>query len=220
MSLIRSVLFGDEGYYNIWGVPVIFKKRPQPVFGRMDFQGSIEGDSVISKIATQCINSHLFIWMTQGYLHLLTHEMSHALAYKFFLRENGEVQIIQDPCIGLHLFSPQVIQRAADWEKTMIDIAGSMGNVAFSLGKLALAIALKDRLPQPVSIALGGGAMMWIAGELFYSYLSVVEPQRDGDFSLIAKRNKMHLLLASAALITETSLGIFAAAKLYTNLSK
>lgn len=208
MSFFKSILFGSEGSYNIFGTKVKFQNElPSHLT-----PPSLDGAGVISTLAFKCINSNAFRWITQGYTHVFVHEMSHAAAHKVLTGQNSEVDFFTSLCVGKTLPSPAAAY-ASDWKKTAIDIAGPMGNIAFSTCKLVAATALKSYLSWPVALALGSGAVIWMSGELLYAYISA--SNRDhGDFGNIARRGNTHLALASTALISQCALGILAAIKL------
>ena len=208
MSFLKSVLFGADGSYNIFGTKVKFQNElPSHLT-----PPSLDGAGVISKLAFKCINSNAFRWITQGYTHVFVHEMSHAIAYKVLIGQNSEVDFFTSLCVGKNA-PPPAAAYASDWEKTIIEVAGSMGDIAFCTCKLVAATALKSYLSWPIALALGSGAVIWMSGELLYAYTSALN--RDaGDFGCIARRGNTHLALASTALVSQVALGIFAAIKL------
>lgn len=207
MSFLKSVLFGSDGSYNIFGTKVKFQNElPSHLT-----PPSLDGAGVISKLAFNCINSNAFRWITQGYTHVSVHEVSHAIVCKALTGQNSEVNFFTSLCIGKNNYPP-ALSYASDWKQTMVDISGPMGDIAFSTCKLVAATALKSYLSWPVSLALGSGAVIWMSGELLYAYVSA--SNRDyGDFGCIARRGNTHLALASTALISQVALGIFAAIK-------
>lgn len=75
MNLLSSVLFGFDGSYKIFGIPVKFEKDSQR------HEGGVF--STILKISTL----HKL-----HYCHILVHEMGHAIAYKCF-RMNTSVTV-------------------------------------------------------------------------------------------------------------------------------
>lgn len=208
MSFLKSVLLGDEGSYNIFGIQAKFKNELPSHY----LPVSLEGAGLISKMAFKCLNSNVFRWITQGYTHVFTHEMSHALACKLLTNQNSTVHVIKSICEGGILY-PTELAYASDWKKTIVDVAGPLGDIAFSSCKLVAATALKNYLSWPIALALGSGSVIWISGELLYAYISA--SNRDaGDFGKIAHRGNTHLALASTALVSQAALGIFAAIKL------
>ncbi len=205
MSFLRSVFFGSEGSYNIFGTQVKFENRLP-----LDYPFiSLHGAGLISKMAFKCLNSNAFRWVTQGYAHVFIHEMSHALAWKILTSQNSTIHISTSLCNGGTTHSNSSI-KVADWKHTILGVAGPMGDIAFSSCKLVAATALKNYLPLPVTLALGSGGVIWISGELFYAYISASKKDA-GDFGQIARRGNTHLAFASAAIICQIALGIFAA---------
>lgn len=211
------MLFGSEGEYTILGVPVRFTISAKgSMFENHAQDNLLEGAGVITKLAKMCISSNVFRLISQGYSHVFVHEMSHALAWKLLNKSNESVKIriVTELCTGQ--FSPPAIsvENRSDWKNTIVNATGSMGNIAFSFCKLIAANRLKKYLSWPVALALSSGAATWILGELVYSFTSAVN-EDGGDFGKIAKRNKKHLALASAAIIGECALGIFAVTRCF-----
>ncbi len=218
MSFLKSLVFGSEGSYKIFGIPVSFEKK-DPSIEIAD----IEGAGFISKLANNCLNSIPFRLITQGYAHVCIHEMSHAIAIKLLTNESPYVHICTDTCTGYtrsdedDIFEPELWKdndniEAEPWKDNIIHAAGSIGNVAFSSCELIAATAFKNYLSWPVALALGGGGALWLSGELLYSYVSAIRKD-NGDFGQIASSHKMHLALAGAALVGECALGVLAAVK-------
>lgn len=208
MNFLKSLLFGSEGTYNIFEIQVKFQNELPPFLTppRLDQPG------VISQLVIKCIKSDAFRLVTQAYTHVFVHEMSHALACKILTGQNSEVDLFTNRCVGVNHYPPAVTY-ASDWKQTVIDVAGPMGNIAFSTCKLVAATALKSYLSWPVALALGSGAIVWMSGELLYAYVSASN-RNDGDFGLIALRGNTHLALASTAIVSQVALGIFVAIRL------
>lgn len=208
MSFLKSVLFGCEGSYNIFGIQAKFENELPSRYSPV----SLEGAGLISKMASKCLNSKVFRWITQGYTHVFTHEMSHALACKLLTNKNSTVHVIKSICEGITIHPTELVC-ASDWKNTIVDVAGPLGDIVFSSCKLVAATALKNYLSWPIALAMGSGGVIWISGELLYAYISA--SNRDsGDFGKIALRGNTHLALASTALVSQVALGILAAVKL------
>jgi hypothetical protein len=134
------------------------------------------------------------------------------MACKVLTGQNSEVIFFTSLCVGMNRY-PSAMGNASDWKQTAINIAGPMGDMAFSSCKLVAATALKSYLSWPVALALGSGAVMWMSGELLYAYVSASN-RSHGDFGWIARRDHTHLALASTALVSQCALGVFAAIRL------
>jgi hypothetical protein len=207
MSFLKSVFFGYEGSYNIFGTQVNFVNE----FPQHLTPPTLDGAGVISQLAYKCLKSNAFHWITQLHTHSFVHEMSHALACKALTGQNSKVNVFYKR--GGLIQYPPAARNSSDWKSTVIDLAGPMGNVAFSTCKLNAATALKPYLSWPVSLVLGSGAVIVMSGELLYAYVSASKKDH-GDFGFIARRGNTHLALASIALISQCALGIFTAIKL------
>jgi len=194
MSLITSLLFGSEGSYNVLGVDVTFKKKPQT--------RSSELDIIILKLATKCLDNKFFFIIIQGYLHVFIHEMSHAMASRLF-SIGSNIIILTNTCEGTTNCKGNTY-----WEDTMINAAGSMGSIAFCTCKLALAIILKKYIPFPITLVLGSSALIWIAGELGYTFFSALQIYV-GDYGQIARYGNIYLAVASVAILAECILIAF-----------
>jgi hypothetical protein len=203
MSFLKSILFGCEGSYNIFGTQVEFESElPSHLI-----PPNLKGVGLISQLAFKCVQSNAFRWVTQGYAHVFVHEMSHALAFKILTGKNSKVIFFTKLLLGRNIWPPEV-ENLVDWKRTVINVAGPMGNIAFSTCKLIAATALKSYLYWPVSLALGSGAVIWISGELFYAYVSASKNDT-GDFGCIARRSNTHLALASTVIVNQLALGTF-----------
>ena len=148
MSFLKSVLFGAEGSYNIFGIQVKFEDDLPSYYSPV----SLEGVGLISKMALKCQNSHALRWVTQGYAHVFIHEMTHALAFKLLTRQHSEVHISKSLCEGGNICPPMHI---ADWKQTIIDVAGPMGNIAFSTLQIGCCNGIKKLSFLADCISLG-----------------------------------------------------------------
>lgn len=207
MSFIKSVMFGSEGSYSFFGIQTTFEKSTPA-----DFSNDFRGASLISYAANVCINSQVFRYTTQGYLHVFVHEMGHALSYKLLTGKNSIIRIFQKTCTGTTQHSIP-LYRFPKWKVTIIGVTGPIGNIAFSTCKLLAAIAFKNFLTLPIAVTLGVGSVIWISGELLYAFTSAINKD-SGDFHQISYMGKPYLALASAALISQAALSIFVAIKL------
>jgi hypothetical protein len=208
MSFLKSVLFGYQGSYNVFGIQVKFENELPPDFIRPN--SNLNGAGVISQLAYKFFKSNAFHWITQLHTHVFVHEMGHALSIKALTGQNSEVKIFYKR--GGVTQPPAALRYASDWKQTVVEAAGPMADIAFSTCKLVAATALKRYLSWPVALVLGSGAVMWMFGELLYAYVSASKKD-DGDFGCIARRGNTHLALASTALVSQCALGIFAAIK-------
>src|SRR5580700_9061983 len=133
MSFLKSILFGCEGSYNIFGMPVKFESELPSHLA----PPGLERADLISQLARKSINN-VSSWVIQGYTlvaqvwaHTFVHEMSHALAYKILTGKNAEVYLYRGGFVcGRTVYPPEGVN-LVDWERTIINIAGPLGNIAF-----------------------------------------------------------------------------------------
>lgn len=207
MSIIKSLLLGNEGTYKILGVQLEFQKELPSYLS----PPSLEGHGIFSKLASKFINSDFARLISVSNIHLFVHEMSHAIACKLITNQNSSISFFTKRCLAVNYY-PREVLHCQDWKRTILDSAGPIGDIAFSSCQLVAANALKNYISWPISLLLGGGALLFMAAELFYAYSSASKKDF-GDFGLIAKRNISHLVFSSIALISSCALGIFGALK-------
>jgi hypothetical protein len=84
MAIIKSLIFGDEGSYNIFGIPVVFKKAPtsddQDVFITQLIDNFAKKHLFVSRLINAIGLSNIVRVLDQGPAHVAVHEMSHALS--------------------------------------------------------------------------------------------------------------------------------------------
>lgn len=227
--LLKSLLFGSEGSYNVFGIDVTFEKgdllpynSPSPTYY---FTSPTTDSSIfnaftksIGHLANYCLNSNTLRLATQGYAHTFVHEMGHALAFKMLTNRIPVVHIDTNLCEGktfseFKTFNDQ--NALSPTRDSLVSAAGPMADILFSNCELAAAASLISYAPvalTPVALTIGLGAAMWTTGELFLAYIST--SSGEGDFGDIAKHGPKHLALASAALVGQCVLGLFTAYKL------
>jgi hypothetical protein len=207
MSFVKSLFFGSEGSYNILGVPVTFQK------GLPNELTYPSRSDLLSQIVRRCINNEAVRILTFTYAHVFVHEMCHALTCKLLTSQAGTVVFSANPFCACSEY-PDEFQNASPWKQTVIAVAGPMGGIAFSTCQLVAAIALKSYISWPIALVLSAGAVLRVAGELIQASTDACSGKH-GDFGGIRYcRGKIHLALASLALVTQCALGVFAAIKL------
>lgn len=220
MSFIKSVLFGNEGSYNVFGVDVYFVKEPPK---NMPIPPSGIPERYI-KIINYILRSRIFAVVTQCRLHNFIHEIGHlVVGLKVLHAEQAKIIIIKDISFDKPLALTTIKARKFNGIKySFLKVAGPMTGVAFASCELMLATAMRNLCTVP-SYILGIGAVFSILNELLYAGISITHYFRSngshsyhtlGDFGDIARNSKKHLALASLALISECALGIFGAYKL------
>lgn len=208
MSLIKSLFLGSEGSYHFCGIPIAYKENS------LEASPSLDGVGFISHMANTCSNSAFFRLMSQAYLHVTIHELGHSFANRFIGKGLSQIIIKTDTCSGETQYS---IYRSVDakWRLSAIEAAGPLSNIAFCICKLISAAAFVRVISLPIALIVGGGAIMCIAGELLYAYVSATHMEPNGDFSKIASHGKIHLAVASSALLGSIAFGVFATIKMY-----
>src|ERR1700722_8034318 len=190
MSFLKSILFGSEGSHNILGVKVNFIESHS---------------SSIELLQNRALNI-----ITQAPAHILSHEMGHVFTIGAFLpRKAKEVKIVTHLLEGKTIYLNSNTNKIVD---SIISFSGPSANMVFSSCKLIGAVALRNYITTPVAITLGTGAVVWMANELLSAYAGA-SSKNDGDFGIIAKNGATHLAIASAALVGQVALGVFAAAQ-------
>jgi hypothetical protein len=222
MSILKSVFLGSEGSYKILGIDVQFQKNHMPntpsVVGAITPESYLTSQAQNSNIfvkslgyvADKLLKSNAFKVITQAPMHAFVHEMGHALAAKMLLGDNARVFIYTDLGAGDTFYANFYKQFSAERERSIICAAGPMADMIFSSCELVGAVALRNYLSTPVAVTLGAGAVIWMTGELFLAYISASN-NTFGDFGIIARNGATHLAIASAALVGQCALGVFAA---------
>jgi hypothetical protein len=196
MSIVKSALLGTPGYYRVADVPVEFKEG----------ECSVKDRSILGKFTSYFTSNRFFQLATFGYTHVFVHEMGHALAAKLVSPKLPEVTVYTTTCTGGTRFYGAGRMRAA-WKNTFITAAGSMTDIAFSIGNIVVINGLQAFLPWPVSLALKAGNAFWITGEVLYAVSSAIQ-RNDGDFGQILNDEPLHFPIASVALVAEAALGL------------
>ncbi len=207
---LSSLLFGTTGSYQLLGIEINFEKINNPPFRF----SQICNQSLISQIfsrtvgffADNCLRSAPFRVLSLGYLHVLSHEMGHAMAFKAFTGGTPKITIFTDFGGGTTV-SNSSFSRLGLSKWSIVSASGPLTHMFFSNCILAASLALRASNPLIASI-LGIGSAIWMTGELLYA------TRERGDFGSIAQNSHFHLALATIALVGECALGVFTAYKL------
>ena len=156
---MTSNLSGSQPSFHICGIPVTFKSGKKPISDWNDILSFSVKELAIFHTGEKCIKVVDFVM--QNPIHVLAHEMGHALACKSF-GKSPQVFIYPDFDEGETL-----TQSLSQWESRIVGPAGPLGNILFSTCKLAAAIAFRDYISWPVSVLLASGAVFWLPHELF-----------------------------------------------------
>jgi hypothetical protein len=225
MSFLKSVLFGYEGSYNILGIPVTFQykgrftiPRDYATFLQAEYPppNSTNPSEKTSQLSNKILNIHEFMreagdrLTSLGYTVTFVHEMSHALADKFF-NLSPEVFINTRKLTGgfgsTTVYLPPSL---ANWKRTIIYSAGCIGAVVFCTSIIVMAVAVEKYVSRYIVIILQSLALgQAIFQGIVYPFTSIYHHD-DGDFGQIAKHcGDTHLVLATTAVVMQTALTTF-----------
>jgi hypothetical protein len=150
MSLLKSILFGYEGSYNIFGIPATFEAQDLSSDSNQASYSNQEG--TLAQFTKKYLSNNAFRWTTQAYTHVFVHEMGHALMSKLFPRQNffshkpnaqviPKVKVFTADCKGL---TQNATTGLIGWKKVLVNAAEPMMNIAFCNCKLVAAQTLKS----------------------------------------------------------------------------
>ena len=158
MSVIKSVVFGCEGNYCVFGVPISFAKS-----GDLDPPSGFVG-----KIARSITNftSRALMIAVQGYAHHFFHQCGHAWAYQTLTKQTPTVHIFTDGffCRGEFLLNPA--SKLSSLSLRIVRAAGPLTNGLFCCGKLWASAALNEILPDPILLMIETSVVLSMASEL------------------------------------------------------
>jgi len=160
--------------------------------------------------------SKIFQFLTLGHLHVLVHELGHAISYYVITGSKPTIHISIKNCTGETSYPDGTPNSptAATW----IALSGSLADIIFSSVLIVGIFAITHYIQMPYGLSLGlrifitTTSGMWILGELFYSGLGAY--RGNGDFGPIADRGHMHLFFAMAILVTVCALCVLGVAML------
>lgn len=204
MAIVKSVLFGSNGSYNILGMPITFKPGST---------GKISNEIFISRIARRILSTQTGAVIMLQYAHMFVHELGHALACRLLTGVIPKVNIYR-PFGGSCNYPDRYYSHSSPWQKSVVNLAGPMAGVAFSTCQLVAGAALRYYITWPVAAVLIAGGVFGMTGELMSAYVSATS-RKCADFGDIRDDGgNTHLALASLALVAQCALGVFAAIKL------
>lgn len=186
-SILRSLFLGQKGSYNILGVKVSF--------------GLESNCAHFGKLAR--LRSVIF----REYLHVFVHEMSHALTHRLLYQRESTIGIF-DICEGI-TNSRNLPSLFLKWKDVMVSVAGPMGGIGVSFFELFAAVSLNNYLLLPICLVLGLGSVFHISLELKSAFTSCLNKDKN-DFGCIANHGNAYLAFASALVVGEVVLCIFA----------
>ena len=192
MSICKSILFGTAENYNVCGFPVQFT----------------EESSKRNRVTHVFAESLKTITLSRAYI--LVHELGHSLAIKFFTPE-------YTPKIFIHSESgsttlPDSYENLPTWKKVVILTAGPVARIACAMLQLAFVIrciALSIYIPWAAAAFLTFINFCAVLQELHYT-LQATYSKDEGDFGLIRKLGIKPLALASAVVLGQSAVGLYA----------
>lgn len=196
---MKSLLWGSKGAFRLFGHRLVFHGMEHR---------SLKNDGGTGRLSNLAhwFKKIQFSRLTLANLHVTIHLFSQAVASKVLTGEHHKVDIFKNGGTTRHPTSPVV------WKESVISAVGPLANMAFSSCLVTAATLFRNTLTLPVAIALGAGGSIWMAGELAYAVSSTKAGL--GDFGDIAKNSAAHHALATAALIGQCALTLFACYKL------
>jgi hypothetical protein len=155
-------------------------------------------------IISKFTNCKSLYWLTFGPLHVLTHELGHALAHSLQIRKLYiNIEISNNAIYGLtHQFTSD--------NSTITSVTGPLADILFSSGIICSAIYFYRHILPPnifstiLCSAMACNGIYYILGEAIYSITD-----KQSDFAKISKNSTFDLVLSSivcaaAALIPPT----------------
>jgi hypothetical protein len=207
-----SLFLGSEGRYQLGGIDICFQKSESPPY---DFYESDDPCAMkcVGYLAKSCLKNRLFKIATFGYLHILVHELGHALAYKICSGKSSTITVHSNFGMGEtdyhhHHFKDQLLSPAAE---TFLDMAGPLADLIFSVALIFGAFLLQNYITPYATYFIAGGAGFWILGEFYYALNSALKAD-GGDFGKIRERSSLHLFIATAimvAICASAALGLY-----------
>lgn len=194
MSIIKSLIFGSNGTYNVFGIPVEFIDLSNKNAGKED---------KISKYAKHVI--------FQPHIHSFVHEMGHVLAHRVLLNKNPppRVRIYNEGGTTSYSNKPPI----SSMHKSLITAAGPVVGMTFASCRLLAGLA-SSRYILSISLQRGLGdfapslvtllgfyipALYGMFTELLYAIHSIgdYEPNPNPKFVLV-----MRLVVISILVLT------------------
>jgi hypothetical protein len=201
MEIFKTLIFGKPNTFNLFGIKISFNKKENN-----DYYKFFEKNLILRNLAITAenlLNNYAFKLITFGYLHTFVHEMGHGIALKILSGKNISIEININTCLGLVRGERSNLSA---WSMTLFDLAGPLADVILSISLIYASCAFNSLITPPLAIILGAGGAIWLVGEYYYAVDSLISGR--GDMASIASHGNLHLLIASAALITPCALAI------------
>jgi hypothetical protein len=205
---ISSLLFGNQGSYNLLFVDVSFTTSSNKYHFVSHHNLFLK---TIAKCAHACLSNSIFKVITLGYIHTFIHEMGHAFAHYILEGGNSDIEIETGKNQPLGGCTHSHGRSSSQWSSMVVTLAGPLADTIYSVCTLVAAVAFKGYLTRPVALFLSISSVVWITGELTYALISSLNRDQ-GDFGRIAQIGLAPLLLSTVLLVGSSVLGFFSAA--------
>ncbi len=158
MTILNSLLFGSGGEYTVLGTPVEFKEASN-IFNNSNLS--------FAYIVEWFVTDPFISVITLTRLHVLIHEMGHAIAGWFLEGVRSKITIYTNIFGGMTQPVPEIFEK----RPLFFYLSGPLVGIVFESAKLVAAAASAIFLPLPIGIPLaalvGFGSVVWISIELY-----------------------------------------------------
>ncbi|MBS0627390.1 MAG: hypothetical protein JSS09_04190 [Verrucomicrobia bacterium] len=214
-DLLQSLLFGKEGNYKIFEIPVRFEKRPE----------NLTEDSFLNSVYK--IYAYIDKVLFFRNINIFIHEMGHALVFQAFGKKT-QVSVytnVTAGTAGLTSYHPSIFDKiislfhqnktlifgfslSQSQKNSIICVAGPICSaLSCSLGMLFANLLHEYKLtPDWIRTTIKIISLRNLTNEIIYAIDSFIQNDK-GDFGLIAKNGTLDLLLAGSSLTLASSLG-------------
>lgn len=209
MAFIDSLLFNNKTCISLGTIRIEIKKSPEGIAFNNDHSLSL-----FDKAAQCVLRQTAFKTLSLSTLHLVVHELGHAVAQAIYLKKPVKIEIYSDITKGYSIpdISEKDIFDAKDYG--IMAAAGPITNAAFSTLKIAAAIHFQDVIPNAIENWMIISSLIWLVLETAYA-IDSTSKKNEGDFGQIAKYVPDCLNQAILILACEVFLGCILAMDYY-----
>ncbi|NCF71066.1 MAG: hypothetical protein GWP59_05120 [Chlamydiales bacterium] len=191
-TALKSIFLGENGSFSLPGNIEVNFKKDDPSFA----------PSLGIPVLDRLLRCRPLQITALGYLHVLIHELGHAIASRSF--SSHSINVYTGSCTGSVNCDSKVVTL----------LSGPLAGVSFRLGVIAMTVFYKESIPTPLRYALKGGSVAWMAGENLYMLTGITN--NNGDWGGIKNCGYIPLASCSAAMLSVS----FLAARLIVNSSQ